>query len=168
MPVIEAIAAREDPTVGDIPVVVEQDVMTAPVESPVVPSPAKATEVPDSKTKTETYNGPRIEDARNRIPPRPRNQRGSVRELGIVLRNVHDLGIRGFNDDGLSLRCYRLLRRVFETTRLLRALAHDLYCVHDCLLLIHVCIPKRRSPGKVLVHFGNNGGERNQRLFAVI
>src|SRR5258708_12760867 len=130
MPVIEAIAAREDPTVGDIPVVVEQDVMTAPVESPVVPSPAKATEVPDSKTKTETYNGPRIEDARNRIPPRPRNQRGSVHQPGIVLRNVHDLGIRGFNDDGLPLRCYRFLRLLLATTPLLPPPPHDRFLLH--------------------------------------
>src|SRR5258708_39925665 len=71
MAVIEAIAASKNSAVGNIPVVIECDVMMAPIESPMVPSPAKSTEEADAKTETKTYRRDRKEDSRDRTPTRP-------------------------------------------------------------------------------------------------
>src|SRR5258708_36976985 len=105
--------------------------MLAAIESPKVPTAAKAPEEADAKTETKTYGRARIEDARNRIPAGPCNQRRSVHQPGIVLRNVHYLWISRLNDDGLSLRSHSLLRRIFEASVLLCSLWHHLYCVHQ-------------------------------------
>src|SRR5882762_7295300 len=91
--------------------------MMAPVESPVIPSPAKATKKANAKSETKTYRRSRIENAGNRIPAGPRTQRSSVCQPGIVLRNVHHFGIGRLDDHGLSLRCYRLLREFNEYYR---------------------------------------------------
>src|SRR5258708_24975443 len=108
MAVIEAIAASKNSAVGNIPVVIECDVMMAPIESPMVPSPAKATEEADAKTETKTYDRARIEEARNRIPARATHQRRSVHQPRIVLRNVHYLRDSRLNSHWQSLHCSRL------------------------------------------------------------
>ena len=51
--VIEIVAIDEDPAVGDISVMVENDSVVMPVISPAVPAPAKTTEKADSKAEAK-------------------------------------------------------------------------------------------------------------------
>src|SRR5260370_16306320 len=143
MSVVEAAAVSEDSAMREIVVVGEEDIVMMTVESPMGPSPAETAKESDSKAEAEGDCGSGVEDARHRIPSRPSNQRFSVHKPGVVFRNIYDLRIGRFNNDGLPLGCYVLLRCTFQVSGRLRTLPHDLYGLHHVLLLIHICIAER-------------------------
>jgi hypothetical protein len=67
----EIVAIDERSAMGDVGVVVINDGAVMPVESPVMPSPAKAAEVANSKAYAERNRRAANEDAGNRIPSGP-------------------------------------------------------------------------------------------------
>src|SRR5207248_2995531 len=134
----ERLAIDERPAARDVGVVVEDDGAMTPVASPVAPSPAEAREEPDPEAYAEDDSRLGDEQARIRIPPRPRDDRRAVHEPWIVLRHVDDLGIRRLDHDLGSLLDDLLLWRGVQVTRLLRPPAHDLDGVHHVLLMVDV------------------------------
>src|SRR6266481_4354790 len=88
--VVKGVVISEDSAVGYVGVVVVDDTVVMPIISPVVPAPAKAAEEADSRAeaKRNTRSGkvqPWIP-----IPAWPDPNRLSIREPGIILRNVND------------------------------------------------------------------------------
>jgi hypothetical protein len=67
----EIVAIDERSAMGDVGVVVINDGAVMPVESPVMPSPAKAAEVANSKAYAERNRRASDENAWNRIPSGP-------------------------------------------------------------------------------------------------
>src|ERR1700674_2138735 len=133
-----------------------------------MPTPAKATEVSDSKTQTEREVRAAIPNSGIRVPSRPRHYWASVNQPWIICRNIDHFWICRFNNDGLSLRCYRLLLRALQISCLLRALAHYLHCIHYLLLLVHIGVSERRGPGKVLIHIAKHRRKLRKRFDARI
>src|ERR1700691_5794688 len=110
----EAIAICKGSTVADVGAVVEHHGPVVPIESPVMPSPAKAAEEANSKTNTEREIWAAEPDSWIWIPSWPRYNRAAVNQPGIVTRNINDIWISRFNDNRLSLRRYGLLGRGFQ------------------------------------------------------
>ena len=67
----EIVAIDERSAMGDVGVVVIDDSAVMPVESPAMPSPAKAAEVANSKAHSERDRRAADENAGNRIPSGP-------------------------------------------------------------------------------------------------
>src|ERR1700675_953455 len=82
--VIESVVIGEDPAVGDVGIVVEDDAVMMPVVSPVVPTPAKAAKEADAKAKSPCKSGPCKVQAWIPIPPWPDPNRISIHEPWIV------------------------------------------------------------------------------------
>src|ERR1700730_15262132 len=160
----EIVAIDERSATGDVGVVVKDDRMVMPVTSPAMPSPAKAAEEADSKTCAEFNRRAADENSWHRIPSGPHRQGRTVHEPRIVCGHINDVWIGWFNDDRLSLRRYRLLRRALQISRLLRTSPHNLYGIHHGLLLIYIGISQRRGPGKILVQVGKHGRKLRERL----
>src|SRR5882724_624420 len=108
--VIEVVAIDEHSAVGYVGVVVINHAPVTPVGIPVVPAPAKAAEIVDSKAEAESNSRSGKIESRIRIPARPDSDRFSVHEPGIIFRNVNDLGIGWLDHDGLPLLSYVFLR----------------------------------------------------------
>src|SRR6266849_1533119 len=105
MPVID-----ESRTVGNISVVVVDDVVVVPVGIPVVPSPAKAGV--ETHPKAQPKRNPRTDGVEPAIgdPARIDYQRRPIDNPGIVYRHVNDLWICRLNDDCLPLSYDLFLR----------------------------------------------------------
>jgi hypothetical protein len=69
---MEIVAVDEGPAMGDVGVVVEYKPAAVPVESPVVPSPAKAGEEAESEAQAKVNAWSRDKESRIRIPAGPR------------------------------------------------------------------------------------------------
>src|SRR4029077_4712070 len=110
----EIVTVGKGSAVRNIGVVVIGDSPVVPIGSPVMPSPAKATEVSDSKTQPEREVRAAIPNSRIRIPSRPCDHGTSVNQPWIISGNIDHFGIRRFNNDCLSLGRYLLLWRAFQ------------------------------------------------------
>src|SRR5580692_8895610 len=148
----EVIPIYKGSTVADIGGVVKHHSPVVPVESPVMPSPAKAAEEPNSKADTKREVGAAKPDSWIWVPSRPRDDRSPINQPRIVTWNIHHVWIGRFDGNRLSLRRYGLLGCALQITRLLRPLTHYLHRLHYVVLLIHIGVAERRGPGKVLVH----------------
>ncbi len=126
----------------DVGVAVVDDRPVVPVRSPVMPAPAKAAEEPDSKAHAERQVWTAKPNSWIRVPSRPSNYGTSVHQPRIVCGYIDHFWIGRFHNNVLFLRCYSLLRSAFQTSRLLRTLAHYLHCIHH-LLLIHISVAER-------------------------
>ena len=112
-PVAEIVVIYECSAMRDVGVVVINYCPVVPVESPVTPSPPKPTEEtqPESHAKTNSWSSeiePRI-----RIPARPHSEWCAIHEPRIVLRDVDNIRVGGFDCDRLPLCCYVLLWSAF-------------------------------------------------------
>jgi hypothetical protein len=83
---------------------------------------------------------------------RPKRNRVSVYDRGVIFRNVDNLRPCRLNDDGFVLSRNGLLRRRFEISGGLRFLTHELNRIQNIGLLILIGGAEGGCPGKVLVH----------------
>src|SRR5258708_1584868 len=107
---IEGVVIGEDSAVGYVSVVVINDIVVMPVRSPVVPSPAKPAEIADSKAQAKRNSRAAEKQSRIRIPAGPDSDRLPIHEPRVILRNVNNLRVGGFNPDGLPLIGHVFLR----------------------------------------------------------
>ena len=90
---IKIIAIDDGPAMRDERVVVEDDSpAAAPIEIPMVKTPAEAGEKPNPEAQSKTYSRSVQEKSRIRIPTGEYSQRGSVCQPWIILRDVNHLG----------------------------------------------------------------------------
>lgn len=88
-----------------------------------------------------------------------------IDDRGVVLRNVYDLRIGRFNNDGLwRLLNHGDLRAGLEIASRLGFGAQGLNGAHHICLLIVVRLSQRGSPGEILRHVVEHGWELCQRL----
>ena len=95
--------------VRDPVVMVEEGSTAVPVESPVTPTPTKSAEEANAKSDTKRKAWAAPKDSGHRVPARVGNDRRSIDEPRIISRDVDDLWVGGFNNDGVALRAYLLL-----------------------------------------------------------
>src|SRR6266404_871790 len=79
---IEGVVIGEDSAVGNISVVVINDIVVMPVRSPMVPTPAKSAKKADSKAEAKRNSGAVKEQSWIRIPSRPNPDRLSYASQG--------------------------------------------------------------------------------------
>jgi len=101
--VVKGVVISKDSAVGDVGVVVVDDTVMMPIISPVVPAPAKTAEEADSKAEAKRNTRSGKVQSWIPIPAWPDPNRLSIREPGIILRNVNDLRIGWFDHNGLPL-----------------------------------------------------------------
>src|ERR1700682_4566613 len=87
MRVIEGVVISEDPAVGDVSVVVINDIVVMPVRSPVVPSPTKSAKIADSKAQPKRDSRTLKEQSRIPIPAWPNPDGLSIRKPWIIFRH---------------------------------------------------------------------------------
>ena len=80
-----------------------------PVESPVDPSPPKPPEETQSESHAKGNSWSTEIEPRIRIPAGPHSEWCAIHKPGIVLRDVDNIGVNGFNRDSLPLCCYFFL-----------------------------------------------------------
>jgi hypothetical protein len=166
-PTVEGVAVIKRGAPGDVPVVVEENVMPPPIESPVRPAPPITSEEANSEAGSEgEIRPPAKPNSRIWIPPRPGCERASVDHPRIVGGNVDDIGRGGLNDDCGILRVDCLLRSGFKVASLFCPLAHHLDGIHHILLLVVIGVPERGGPREILVHVAKNGRKCGERLNA--
>jgi len=110
-PAIEGVVIGEDSAVGYVSVVVINDIVVMPVRSPMVPSPTKPAEIANSKAQPKRDSRAAKKQSRIRIPTRPDPDRFPIREPRVILRNVNNLRVGGFDHNGLPLIAHVFLRR---------------------------------------------------------
>ncbi len=138
-----------------------------PIKTPSRPSPAEAKEGSDAKSETE--RNVRTSNAEPPgIKPRPYGDGITINELGIVFRNVNDIGVGGRDVNVVPLIGHVLLWGALQISRLLRLVAHVLDGVHDVGGLVGVGIAKFGGPRKILIHVGEDAGELAQSFDAGI
>src|SRR5882672_4559171 len=108
--VIEGVVISEDSAVGLVVVIVETNVVVVPVVSPMVPAPAKATEVADAEAVAKLNSRSGKIESWIPIPAWPDPDRRSIHEPGIIFRHVNDLRIGRLDHDCLTLLADCLLR----------------------------------------------------------
>jgi hypothetical protein len=90
---IKIIAIDYGPAMRDERVVVEDDSpAAAPIEIPMVKTPAEAREEPNPEAQSKTYSRAVQEEARIRIPTGEHTQWGPVHQPWIILRDVNHFG----------------------------------------------------------------------------
>jgi hypothetical protein len=166
--VTEVVTIDESRAVGNPPVMVERQVVSVPIGSPVVPAPAIAGEDTNSNPQAERNPWPIQVEARLPVPVRIQREGRPVYDPRIVFRHVNDFRVRRFNPDRLSIVRDVFLLRAIQVPSLLRSLTHDLNCIEDILFPVHVRIPERRGPGEVLVHHRKHRRELREGLYAGI
>src|SRR6266852_9994361 len=154
--VVEVVAIDDRSAVRDVGVVVVNHPMAMPVASPVMPAPPKSTEESESEPDSKSNPCSGQEDPRYGIPAWICDDWLPIREPGIIGRYIDDLRIGRFDDDCVPLRRYLLLFIAIEVAGLVSLLAHCLDGICHILLLVGVCVAKRRSPREVLVHVFKN------------
>src|SRR6266849_6286108 len=110
-PAIEGVVIGEDSAVGYVSVVVINDIVVMPVRSPMVPSPTKPAEIANSKAQPKRDSRAAKKQSRIRIPTRPDPDRFPIREPRVILRNVNNLSVGGFDHNRLHLIAHVFLRR---------------------------------------------------------
>src|SRR6266481_3715869 len=164
--VAEIVAINDRPAVGDVGVVVVNHPMAMPVASPVMPAPTISSEETDAEPDSKSNPRSGEEDSRHGVPGRIRDDRLAIHEPGIIGRYIHDLRIGRLDDDGVPLSRYLLLVIAIEVAGLVSLLTHCLDGICQILLLVGVCVAKRRSPREVLVHVFKNRGKLGEGLNA--
>src|SRR5467141_3102867 len=164
--VAEIVAINDRPAAGDVGVVVVNHPMARPVASPVMPAPTISSEETDAEPDSKSDPRAGKEDSRHRVPARIRDDRLAIHEPGIIGRYIHDLRIGRFDDDCVPLSRYLLLFIAIEVAGLVSLLTHCLDGICQILLLVGVCVAKRRSPREVLVHVFKNRGKLGEGLNA--
>src|SRR5882724_8723817 len=102
-PALKSSAMIEVPAGVVVGVVVVDDIVMMPIISPVVPAPAKTAEEADSKAETKRNTRSGKVQSGIPIPAGPDPDGLSIREPGIIFRNVNDLRVRGLDHNGLPL-----------------------------------------------------------------
>jgi hypothetical protein len=133
----------ESRTVRQVSLMVVHHIVSVPVSSPVVPTPAKPAK--DTNPNSQAERNPWAIDieTRNPEPPRVIGERGPVHDPRIVFGYVNNFRVRRCNCDRLTIRCDRFLLRAVQVPSLLRPLAHYLNRIEYILLPAHVCIAER-------------------------
>src|SRR5579864_3251909 len=163
--VVESLVpAIERLTVRNECVVIEHNRSVPPIASPAVRSPSETSEQSDREAHTDRNAGARNVQPGIWVPAGPHDHRRTIHDPGIVCRNVNDLRVCRFNDDGRTFSDYLYLFIALQVSGRFCASPHDLHGVHHSLLLVHVSLAKGRCPGKVLVHVGQHGGKLSERL----
>src|ERR1700722_12298014 len=135
---VEIVPVIERDAVGNVAAVVEENRMAPPIRSPIRPAPAKVTHESDSKAATKREVGTAVENPGIVVPLRPYRYEIAIHPPRIVCRHVDNIGADRINADRRVLIGHRLLRRALQVPGLLRALPHDLYRIHQVLLLVVV------------------------------
>src|SRR5260370_41623220 len=86
--VIEGVVIGEDSAVGNVGVMVVNNIMVAPVGSPMVPAPAEPAKIADSKAKAKRDSRARKEQSLIRIPARPNPDNLSILKPGTGLSHL--------------------------------------------------------------------------------
>src|SRR6266850_2475532 len=154
--VIKIVTIDDRSAVRDVGVVVVDHSVAMPVASPVMPAPAVPSEKSDSEADSKSNPYSAQKDPRHGIPTRVCNDRVAVHEPRIVRGHIDHVRIGWFDDNGVALRRYLLLLTAVQVAGLASLLTHQLDSIRHILLLVGVCVPERRSPGKVLVHIFKN------------
>src|SRR6266481_4643410 len=94
---IEGVVIGEDSAVGNISVVVINDIVVMPVRSPMVPTPAKSAKKADSKAEAKRDSRAAKKQSRIRIPAWPDPDRLPIREPRVIFGNVNNLRVGGFD-----------------------------------------------------------------------
>src|ERR1035438_5698239 len=100
---IEIVAIDENPAVGQVGSVFEDDPVIMPVVSPVSPPPAKTAKEAESEAEAPRQTRPRKVQSWIPIPAGPYPNGISIYEPGIVLWHVNNLRLGWFAHNGLSL-----------------------------------------------------------------
>jgi hypothetical protein len=100
---IERIVVEKCSAVGFKVMVIEKNVVVAPVRVPVVPSPAESAKEANTKTQAESNAGAGKKQSRIVIPAWPHSYGRSIHKPGVILWNVNDLGVSGLNHNCLPL-----------------------------------------------------------------
>src|ERR1019366_8295977 len=137
---------------GVVPAAAIHCVSATPIESPMTPAPAKASEPTDSEAHSEIEVRAAKPDSRIRVPSRPRHDGISVNRPRVIGRDVHYIGVGRLNVNIRAIVPYDFLRRALKSTGLSRFVAHHLYRIHHILLLVVVSIAQSYRPGEVFVH----------------
>jgi hypothetical protein len=150
--VVEVVAVNDGSAVGNIGVVVVDHPMVMPVPSPVVPSPTKSSKESDPESRAEVKPWAIEKDSGHWIPTWVGDDGIAVHKPRIIGGNVDHIRISRFDDDRVALSRDLLLVTAAQMASFPGLLAHFLNGIHYVLLLVGVCVAKRRSPGKILVH----------------
>src|SRR5216683_731217 len=164
--VTEIVAVDDRPAVRDVRVVVVDHPMAVPIASPVMPAPPISSEKADPKADSKSNPGSGQEDSRHGIPAWICDDGLAVHEPGIIGRYINDLRIGRFDDDCVPLSRYLLLFIAIEVAGRVSLLTHRLDSIRHILLLVGICVAKRRSPREVLVHVFKNRGKLAEGLNA--
>jgi hypothetical protein len=109
----KVVAIRKCLAMGDVPCVVIHHRPVMPVESPVAPSPPIAGEETQSESNAKGNSCSSEIEPRIGIPAGPHSEWCAIHEPRIVLRDVDNIRVYGFDRDRLPLYCYVLLRSAF-------------------------------------------------------
>src|SRR6266849_3588906 len=109
-PAIDGVVICEDSAVGYVSVVVINDIVVMPVRSPVVPSPTKPAKITDSKAQAKRNSRTAKKQSWIRIPARPDPDRLSIHKPWVILRNVDNFRVGGFDNNSLALIAHVFLR----------------------------------------------------------
>src|SRR5260370_11437265 len=162
--VVEVVAIDDRSAVGDVGVVVVDYPVAMPVASPMMPAPPVSSEETDAEPDSKSDPRSGKEDSRLGIPAWICDDRLAIYEPGIISRNINDLRVGWFDDDGVALSRYLLLFIAIEVAGAVSLLTHCLDGIRHILLLVGVGVAERRSPGKVLVHVFKNRGKLCESL----
>src|ERR1700676_31527 len=131
-------AVTEVSAVGDERVMVEECSTAMPVVSPVAPAPPKASEVPDSKSKTERESDAAPKNSGHRIPAGVGDDWRAIHQPRIIGRHVNNLRISRFDGDCASLRRYLFLFVAVQMTGFLSLLTHLLDSIGHIVRLVGI------------------------------
>src|ERR1700751_42655 len=106
---IEVVVIDEDSAVGYVAVMIEHDPVM-PVVSPVTPSPAKAAKEANSKAKAPSESWAGEIQSGIPVPAWPDAHGCSIDEPWVILGNVDNLRVCGFDHNGLTLLAHLFLR----------------------------------------------------------
>src|ERR1700676_3498922 len=131
-------AVTEVSAVRDERVMVEEGSTAMPVVSPVAPAPPKASEVPDSKSKTERESDAAPKNSGHRIPAWVGDDWCAIYQPRIIGRHVDNLRTSRFDDDCASLRRYPFLFVAVQMTGFLSLLTHLLDSIGHIFRLVGI------------------------------
>ena len=152
--------------VGAPDVATEEDGVGEPVESPTEPAERIGDRVQcNSRAPGESCVDSGADGAKE-MESRIGSDRSAIYSPRIVLRHVDDLRRRRCDLDVALVLYDFLLRGGLEITRLLRAIAHNLDCLHHVHWLVVISVSEVGGPRQVLRHLVENLREAGECLYA--
>src|SRR5260370_40673729 len=109
----KVVAIRKCSAMGDVPCGVNTHRSVMPVKSPVALSQHIAREETQSESNDKGNSCYSEIEPRIGIPAGPRSEWRAIHEPRIVLRDVDNIRVYGFDRDRLPLCCYVLLQSAF-------------------------------------------------------